>query len=381
MRVLNITLNHADAWGGTTVAVSNFAKALGADVLSFTSEPMLPTARHGLGITHIPVPDSLPGKLYGLPRTGDMRAAWEMAQSYDVLICHMLFRHHTNWVQETGKPYFVVPHGSLDPYVFTYRRLRKELWLNLFGKRYFRGAEAVVFATRRERQKAVHGIGSDNGRVICWPVEEPPRGGPSRDEVRAKLGIPEGDRALLFLGRLHSMKRPVETIEAFVQAAVEGVHLLLAGPDEEFSASELQAVARRSGAKNVHVLGPVYGPAKWGLLRAADGYISLSMRENFGFAMAEAMSMGLPLILSQGNDLGCEVKQEGCSWTVGADIQGDAARAIQAFARSSPDRLHEMGARGRRWILSNANFDRFEERLRALVLNERRLEAMAGGRR
>jgi len=371
MRVLNVTLDFMDAAGGTTLAVADFADALNADVLSFTAESRLTEARHGTGITHIPVPESLSGRWYGRPRPADRKAALKLARSYDVLVCHQLYRYHAGFCLQTGKPYFIVPHGSLDPYVFTYRRLLKEIWLNAIGNRFFHHAEAVVFATGREQEKAFRGIGTDHAKVINWAVEEATGRGPCRAETRASLGIPDDARVLLFIGRLHSMKRPQETIEAFARAAAKNLHLVMAGPEDQFTVKELRAVAERCGVKNIRILGPVYGDAKWGLFRAADGYISLSIRENFGYTMAEAMSHGLPMILSSGNDLGYEVKEQNCSWMLSGETQEEAVIAIRQFAEESQNRLLEMGGRGKCWIMKHATFPRFRQSLQDLILTPR----------
>ena len=335
--------------------------------MSFRSPTSRSSPRHGKGITHIPVPDSLAGRLYGLPRAHNLREATKLANGYEVIFCHMIFRYHNEWVTRLGKPYFIVPHGSLDPYAFGYRRLRKEFWLLAVGARYFQRAEAVIFATRREQQKTFRGIGSDKAKVICWPVAEAPIEGPGRAEVRKRLGIQENEKMLLSMGRLHSMKRPLETIEAFAQAAQAKDHLVIVGPEEQYSAGELQAAASRCGARNVHVEGPVFGDAKWGLYRAADGYISLSARENFGYTVAEAMSAGLPLILSPGNDIGHELAGEECCWMLETDTRDEAVRAIRAFGYLNPELLRQMGERGKRWILANASFDRFRLRLLDLM--------------
>jgi glycosyltransferase involved in cell wall biosynthesis len=367
VRALCVTLNYADISGGTTKSVSNFAKALSADVLSFTSESLIPSARHGSGITHIPISDSLLGRLYGLPLSHQIRRATQLARSYDVIICHMLFRYHNEWVARLGKPYYIVPHGSLDPYVFGYRRLRKELWLSTIGARAFRRAEAVIFATRREQQKAFRGIGSDKAKVICWPVPKDVGEGLGRAEVRRNLGIVENDKVLLFIGRLHSMKRPVETIEAFAQANQDGIHLVIVGPEEQYTVSELQSAAMKCGARNVHIQGPVFGDAKWDLYRAADCYISLSARENFGYTVAEAMSAGLPVILSPGNDLGHELVGQECGWMLGTDERDEAVHAIRIFGDLNPEALKRMGERGKRWITANASFERFQSQLLELI--------------
>ena len=119
-------------------------------------------------------PDDNATAVLGLPL---WQQAAELARNYDVIVCHMLFRYHNDWATRLGIPYFVVPHGSLDPYVFSYRRLQKELWMLACGTRFFR-AEGVIFATQRESQKVFRGIGSDKAHVINWPVEDGAGKGP-----------------------------------------------------------------------------------------------------------------------------------------------------------------------------------------------------------
>ena len=64
------------------------------------------------------------------------------------------------------------------------------------------------------------------------------------------------------------------------------------------------------------MIGPVYGDSKYHYLFASDAYVSLSQRENFNHTAAESLSAGLPVILSPGNDLAGEIRDEGCSWSL-----------------------------------------------------------------
>jgi hypothetical protein len=50
-----------------------------------------------------------------------------------------------------------------------------------------------------------------------------------RTAFRAAHNIPADAPLLLFVGRLHAVKRPRETIEAFCRAAPPRSHLVLAG--------------------------------------------------------------------------------------------------------------------------------------------------------
>jgi glycosyltransferase involved in cell wall biosynthesis len=365
MNVVSVTLDYADCSGGSTESVRQFAAALGGPTVSFTSASLLDRCVRAPGVVHVPVSGA--GALYGMPNRAALRAAEEQLRGAAFVFCHLLYRYHCDWVRSVaaryGIPYCVVPHGALDPWVFTYRGLRKRVWLASVGHRLFGGSAGVLFATSREREKAATWVEGCRSWVVNWPVPycqvDDPEG--ARRRVRAGLGIAPADRVLLFLGRLHSMKRPKETIAAFARAASPGAHLIVAGPDDEYSASDL------AGAPNVHVIGPVYGAAKWELYHAADAFVNLSARENFGYTVAEAVAAGLPVVLSPGNDLRGELDPLRCGFLLETDSPAEAVAALQTVLSAPPDMLRAMGARGRAWALAHTGLDRFRAQLMNIV--------------
>jgi glycosyltransferase involved in cell wall biosynthesis len=361
MNVVSVTLDYADCNGGSAESVRQFAAALGGPTVSFTSAALLDRCVCAPGVIHVPVAG--PGALYSVPDRAALRAAEEQIRGASFLFCHKLFRFHCDWVRGLGIPYCIVPHGALDPWVFTYRGLRKRLWMASLGRGFFDRSAGVLFATAREREKAAFRVDGRRSWVVNWPVPychvDDPQA--ARRRVRAELGIALSDRVLLFLGRLHSMKRPKETVAAFARAAAPGAHLILAGPDDEYSARDL------TGAPNVHMIGPVYGTAKWELYHAADAFVNLSARENFGYTVAEALAAGLPVVLSPGNDLRGELDPLRCGFLLETDSLSEAGAALQTVLSVPPDMLRAMGARGRAWALAHTSVDRFRGQLMNIV--------------
>jgi glycosyltransferase involved in cell wall biosynthesis len=361
MNVVSVTLDYADCTGGSAESVRQFAAALGGPTVSFTSTTLLDRCVRDPGVVHVPV--SGPAALYSVPDRAALRAAEEQIRGAAFIFCHKLFRYHCDWVRGLGIPYCIVPHGALDPWVFTYRAIRKRVWMASLGRGFFDRSAGVLFATAREREKAAFWVDGRRSWVINWPVPycqvDDPQA--ARRRVRAELGIAPSDRVVLFLGRLHSMKRPKETIAAFARAASPGAYLVLAGPDDEYSARDL------GGAPNVHAIGPVYGTAKWELYHAADVFVNLSARENFGYTVAEALAAGLPVVLSPGNDLRGELDSLRCGCLLETDSPSEAAAALETVLSAPPDILHAMGARGRAWALAHTGLDRFRAQLMNVV--------------
>jgi glycosyltransferase involved in cell wall biosynthesis len=310
------------------------------------------------------------------------READRLAASADLLVCNMLYRYHAHWVKgwsrRRGIPYWVVPHGSLDPYSYTFRPAIKRVWMAGYGRRFLAGASHVIFSTQRERRKAAAQYDGPNCRIVHWPVAalDMTNAGLMREQARQRLGLGKNDRLLLFLGRLHEIKRPLEIVSAVAAAGASNVHLAMVGPDETITAGQVVAAGERLGLQGrLHVPGAAYGEAKKEWLHACDGFISLSWMESFGLSVAEALSAGKPVILSPGVDLGEELKPQGCGWFLPDDCRESAAAAIREWAQVPEGELRERGERGRDFVLRELTFERFAAKLHALAD-----EAIAGRR-
>jgi len=305
--------------GGPFKTVRCFQRALGGRVVSFTHP--LDMHEADSSITHVRSIGGRLGRLFLPAAPGQLARADALLPGVNLMTCHILYRHSAHWVRSRarrlGAPFWVVPHGCLDPYVFTYRAGMKRAWMRLLGRRMLRDASRVIFSTRREMEKARPWLSRDNARVVRWPVDLADLAAreTARARWRERLDIAADARVLLFLGRLNPMKRPLETVRALAAADAPGVDLIVAGPDGGLTAAVVRDAVREAGVgTRVHALGPVYGAEKEALMLAADALISLSVRENFNHAAAEAMAAGLPLILSPGNDLANDLEGVGCGW-------------------------------------------------------------------
>jgi len=264
--------------------------------------------------------------------------------------------------------------GCLDPWGLRRNALAKRAWLRLHGQRFFGGAARIVAATGREREKALVWVPADLTIVIHWPVPLPSESGgnAARAVFRAGHGIPEEARVLLFVGRLHPMKRPDHMIDAFLRAGVPGCHLVVVGPEEGVSTASLCARVPPEAKERVHLVGQLTGADLAATYHAADGFISLSHRENFSYSLAEAMAYGLPVLVSPGHDLAHDVAATDrtgfpCGWLLPDDSAEAAVAAIREFAAASPARLGGLGAAGRAWAGDHLSFDRFRDELRRLA--------------
>jgi len=299
----------------------------------------------------------------------------------DLLVVHSLFRAHApwaeRWARQPGRRYWAVPHGCLDPWGLSQRGLLKRLWLETRGRSYLAHADRIIVSSQRSLEKSqpwIPGrISADRAVVVHWPVSLPSLDdrAAARARFRLRHGIPEASRILLFLGRLHAVKRPIETVRAFYAAAQENCHLVMVGMDGDLTQAAVGAAIPAGWQDRVHLVGPLAGDAVTEAMLASDGFISLSFQENFGYAAAEASASGLPVILSPGHDLAYEMPmREGrfaCGWLLGDDSHATAVAVIREWATGSDTTLAAMGGTGRAWAGDTLTFERFRDTLTGLL--------------
>lgn len=394
-RVLNVCVDHQPAHAGLYRGIQDFARALEGNILSFDGGPIDHIAESGQPTIHrIAAGRSWFAQRVLTIESAAAREADAVAAAADLVVAHSLFRAHAPWARDWAachrRPYWVVPHGCLDPAGLARRAAGKRLWLWRHGRKLFSQAKAVVFATHRERDKAVAVTrrlsrpADDPGRcrnvVVPWPVATPSFAGAdqARESFRKRHGIPEFAPILLWVGRLHTTKRPLQAIRAFA-ALNDGLsHLVVVGMDENLTRAGVQAHVPPAVEARVHVIGELQTATLAEAWLAADGYISLSAKENFGYSAADALAHGLPVILSRGHDLAYELPGADhgtidCGWLLPDDSQESAARAIQEWSDlvsapgNAPRRLLGMRETGRNWAAANLSFERFRDSLHRLA--------------
>lgn len=375
-KITLIGLGLTPSTGGPSKTISLFKKALSADVIAFTDFNLLDFEGSSIpGTCHIKIDNSFIGKYYYWARKKNTINAEKIVSSSALISCHILWRYSSFWTYYLSKkysiPYWIVLHGSLDPYVFTYRGFIKKFWYIIFGKFFLKNASKVICSTKYELDRVKTIYDERNLIQVYWPIDKVDTS--NRDSIRTsfklKLGIDPNDRVLIFLGRFHGVKRPLETIHAFILAKTNNTTLLMVGPYESYQQNELNSFILKHGGDidKIKIIGPVYGEDKDNLLMVSDALISMSLKENYGHVVAETLSVGNPVILSPGNALSDDLKNIECGWLLTDNSILTASQAIKEFSELSVTDLSRMGARGKAWADKNLNPLLFKEKMNKLV--------------
>jgi glycosyltransferase involved in cell wall biosynthesis len=219
----------------------------------------------------------------------------------------------------------------LDPYfksAFPWRHMQKAICWRIVESRVVRDAQAVIFTSEGERQRArltfrpyacrecVVGLG------IARPDGEKEV---ERHGFLAQFPHLAGKRIVLFLGRLHPKKGCDLLIHSFARTAPRDplLHLVIAGPDECGWRAGLERLAGQLAIANrVTFTGPVNGGLKWGALHASEVMALPSHAENFGLTVVESLACGVPVLLSREVNIWREIEADGAGLAAPADIPG-----------------------------------------------------------
>ena len=116
-----------------------------------------------------------------------------------------------------------------------------------------------------------------------------------RDAIRASLGLQKGDFVLLSVAEMTKNKNHRMMLEAMARISNPRIHLLCAGRGRELE-NNIALCSQLHLTDRVHFLG--YRSDVPQLYAAADVFLFISFREGLSLSLMEAMSSGLPSIVS-----------------------------------------------------------------------------------
>ena len=370
LKILQVSPAYAPAfvYGGPIISIHNLCKHLvrmgvQVDVLttnangnSLSGVPLNRFIdRDGVGVMYSPA-DVLNPFIFSI---GLWKRIRSLIASYDLVHIQSVFTFNTLWAAGNARrekiPYVISPRGSLvKGLVDRHGGMRKRMWLRFVDRPNLESASAVHLTTEHERLAMRElGVSPRREEVIPNGVEIPDDGVPCAvpQDFRRRWGLADGDRLVLFLGRMNWEKGLDLLIPAFaeVSARYPDAVLLLAGPDTD---GYLARVMKRAAASNVAgrivATGQLNEADKWCALRECELVVLPSYSENFGLASLEGAAAGKPVVVSKEVGVSPEIREAGAG--VVTEVTSDSiARAITGLMKNPGEAIH-MGERGRNLV-------------------------------
>jgi glycosyltransferase involved in cell wall biosynthesis len=247
--------------------------------------------------------------------------------------------------REQNIPYIIRPAGNLGVLTARHRWYLKRPYFWLFERRAFNRA-AAIHCTSGLELRELDGLKIRARRfVVPNPVDitETIRSDPSSSLNEFLPALQPQHKLILSLGLFTWKKRLDVLLDAFVRLAPEFPEwrLILAGTQEDPQiVSRLRAtVDAKQIADRVFFFDTVAGSIKNALFARAQIFALPSLHENFGVSVAEALSYGVPCVVSSGVALSSDV----------ADAQAGLASEseVGAFAQSLRSLMADDALRAR----------------------------------
>ena len=215
---------------------------------------------------------------------------------------HALGAFASRNLRRAGVPYVLTPHGTA-PYL-EHRRTAKRLFDWTIGRGVVSGAARVVAVSQAERRQLLDlAIPESKISVVPNALDMSEFDGVPRGDFRRRFSIPEGERIVLFLGKLTAQKRLDVVVRAFAALAHPRVRLVIAGNDMGYGRTLAALISQAGIADRTTVTGLLPGRERAAALADADVVVYPSQGEVFGLVPVEALLCGTPVIVS--NDSGC----------------------------------------------------------------------------
>jgi glycosyltransferase involved in cell wall biosynthesis len=241
-------------------------------------------------------------------------------------------------------PYCVTFAGNFLAMELRRKSVKKALYRFLLEDSFARHASLLIAVSVQETT-VIKGL-FPTSRVEYLPnaLLPPPAAPKSLNRINIRHASPPSG---CFLGKKDLYHKGLDRLISTSSSIESSIDAYLIESNQAANNKEFENYLSRHNSPYFSVLGAVYGEQKFQVLSCYDYYIHLARWEVFGVAILEAMSVGLPVILSRECDLSHFVEEEHLGLVVDYN-KADAMTQIRAYL-GDRGRMRGDGSRAASW--------------------------------
>ena len=282
--------------------------------------------------------------------------------SFDVVVFHgVYFVKYVKigrYLKKKSVPYVVFPHGSLTKISLAQKWLKKRIANFFLFSRFVKDASAVQFLTPNEMDTSLYvtrGFVCGNGVAI--------------PAIKKTWGEQDKYKKFVYIGRFDVFHKGLDLLLDAVNHEKdflkrEGFVLNLYGPNQKDVKQKCvdahtvlkQMIQQREIDSIVHINDAVYGEKKLKTLLGNDVFIQTSRFEGLPLGILEALSIGMPCLVTKGTNLADQVNEYHAGWGVNTSSE-EIASAIKK-AVSTQGSLDEKSKSATRLVEDNYTWDK-----------------------
>lgn len=251
--------------------------------------------------------------------------------------------------RKLGIPYIVTPRGMLEPWSLSQKKWKKKLAWWLYQRNDVQKS-VCVFTTAKMEAEHVTNLGITTCKAVI-------PNGIETDSYPCKTSVDVVKKQVLFLSRVH-VKKGIEVLfEVWKQIHpdYEDWQLLVIGNGEAEYIHGLENKVKSLGLKeSIKILPPVFGNDKIQIYQESALFCLPSYSENFGMAIAEAMSCGTPVITTTNCPWNI-LNDTKTGWCIDLNVD-NLERALREALSMNPTELYDMGQKASKLIYENFDY-------------------------
>lgn len=248
-------------------------------------------------------------------------------------------------VKKNNIPYIIVPRCSLTRSALKKKTLKKKIANGIYFKRFIRSAAGIQYLT--EQEKIESGLSwNKNNFVIPNGIQIP-----CIDKKYNKNHI-----EVSFIGRIDIYHKGLDIMVSVCKRLKKemehvNMHISIYGSgqkqDREFL---VNAIDNLKGV--VDYIGPVHGKKKEKVLIKSDAFILTSRFEGMPMGVLEALSYGVPVIITQGTNMSSVVNEYDCGW-----VADSTEESVVSLIRRFIEDKDSIPIKGRKGKIAASKFD------------------------
>ncbi len=213
----------------------------------------------------------------------------------------------------------VTIHGLLDRWAVEHSKWKKQLVTLLYQKKLLGQADLIQINNTDEEEDVIRYLGYrpknlviiPNGMKVSEYTNLPPKG-----IFRAKHHLSPDQKVVLFMGRLNIKKGLDLLLPAFlkIHKLVPEAILILAGPDDGYQKDTEDFIKANHLEDRIKLVGMLTDTDKKEALADAHLFALPSYSEGFSIAVLEAMTSGVPALVSDRVGFGDYIKRNNAAY-------------------------------------------------------------------
>ena len=253
--------------------------------------------------------------------------------------------------KELDIPFLIAPRGEICPGAFNFKRWKKVPYTALWKRLYDRGRTYYFVTSDEEHGEVVSRLGASEDRI--FEMSNVPSIGSGRDRAAPKK---QGHVKLIYLSRIHPKKNLRFGIEMLVRSGIDA-ELDVYGPleDKDYWNACLEA-AGDSSSLSVEYKGLVDHEKVIDTFSDYDAFLFPTLSENYGHVIAESLSAGCPVIISDQTPW-TPVNENGAGWAMALDDEDGYISVMRRLATMTNDEWNSLSCAARAYADRVTDFE------------------------